>query len=212
MPRTVEVDGRASIDVAPDTLVVSIEIEAGDSTAARARDLELDRRTTLRDALPDVVDDTDVTVTGRYVGESTAAFDEGVTGDYTARTTLDVRCAPNVLDDVVVTTTDTGGSVESVTPIVSEGRREELREELVTAATESAREQADHIAETLDRPITDVVSISTSEPGPLDSFADEIIPSGVSANYDPGPVELAACVTATFELGPADDEPDQRQH
>ena len=212
MPRTVEVDGRSSIDVAPDTFVVTIEVEVGDSTAARARDLEEDHRNTLRDALPDVVDDTDITVTGRYVGESTAAFEEVTTGDYTARTTLDIRCAPNALNDIVVTATDTGATIESVTPIVSDGRREELREELVTAATENARDQANHIAETLDRPITDLVSISTSDPGPLDGFADEIIPSGVSANYDPGPVELAACVTATYELGTRDDTLDQGRH
>lgn len=212
MPRTVEVDGRASIDVAPDTLVVTLEIEIGDSTAARARDLELDRRETIREALPDVVAERDITVTGRYVGESTGAFDACASGDYTARTTLDVRCAPATLDALVVAATDTGAYIESVNPTVSDGRREELREELVTAATENARDQASHIAETLDRPITDLVSISTSDPGPLDGFTDEIIPSGVSANYDPGPVELAACVTATYELGPTDDEPDQTQH
>lgn len=200
MTTTIEVDGKASVSMEPDTMLVTLELEAGGARAAVARDREADRRETILDALATVVDERDVHVASKSVRETSDLFDAAVDDPYTARTTLEVRCLPRAVDDVVVTATDHGALVEELEPMVTDGRRTEIRAELLTAAVENAREQAEHIARTVGQSIDQLEQLATTHGSGFDSLVDDALASQVSTDAATGPVEFSTSVTATYEL------------
>lgn len=205
---TVKVEGRARAEVDPDVMVVSLEVDVGSETAQAARDREQDHRQTLLLALDEYIDAEAATVTAIQVGETEQMFDADIDEPYTAQATLEIRCSPCNLDDVVHTAVDNGAAIEYVEPRINEARRESIRTDLLERATANARKQAETIAHAADQRIARVQSLSTIKDCSFGGIADDILGAMVSADYNPGPIELAATVEATFDLEPA--QPDRR--
>lgn len=197
---TVEVSGRAGVEVEPEYVVVAAEIEAGGETATGAQRRVDDRLAELDRELPAGFDDAERHVTGRSVGASDQVFDSGVDGAFVATASLELRCENCPAGDVATAVAAAGGTVERTEPRVTEDRREDLREELLTAATENAREQAAHIARAEGHTVGPVVTVSTKESLGFESIVEEALATAVSADVDPGSVEFTASVSATYEL------------
>ena len=83
---------------------------------------------------------------------------------------------------------------------MSEAEREQLREQLLTAATENAREQAEQIAAAEGRSVGPAISLATDDPVGFESIVEESLATEVSAAVDGGPIEFTASVDATYEL------------
>jgi len=83
---------------------------------------------------------------------------------------------------------------------VTESRREELREELLGAASENAREQAEIVAAADGHTLGPVVTLATKESMGFDSIVEEALATEVSAGVPAGQIEFTASVDATYEL------------
>lgn len=197
---TVEVRGRAGTDVEPEYVVLTTELEAGGETARAAQRRIDDRLAEFTVALPATVGEGDRHVTGRSVDTTEELFDTALDDAFVARATLELRCDELPVDDVAVAVAAAGGSVTRTEPRVTEERREAIRAELLTAATENAREQAEHVAAAEGHTVGSAVSLSTEESLGFESIVDEALASAVSADHDPGPIEFTAGVSAVFEL------------
>lgn len=208
MTTTVEVTGQASVSVAPDTMLVRIEVEAGGSSAPLARDREQDCRETVLESLCDVVDEQDVRMESKTIEATSNLFDTEIEEAYIARTTLEVQCLPSSVEQVVVTATDDGALVERVDPKVADAKREQLRAELLSTAVENAREQAKQIASTVGQPIDHLNHVATTDTRGFDSVVDGALTTQVSLDASEGPVEFSTTVTATYELEPTTAPPE----
>lgn len=151
-------------------------------------------------SLPARVGEDDSHVTKRTLGASQRAFDTGVDAEFVAAVELELRCGELPVDGVATAVADAGGYVERAEPRVTEQRREAIRVELLTATTENAREQAEHVAAAEGHTVGSAVSLSTGETLGFESIVDEALASAVSADNDPGPIEFTARVNAVFEL------------
>jgi len=197
---TVEVSGRAGVEIEPEFVVVVAEIEAGGETATGAQRRVDDRLTELDRELPAGFGDVERHVTGRSVGASDQVFDSGVDGAFVASASLELRCGDHSASDVTTAVAAAGGSVDRTEPRLTESQRADLREELLTAATENAREQATHIARAEGYTVGPIVTVSTEEPLGFDSIVEEALATTASVDVAPGPIELTASVSATYEL------------
>lgn len=197
---TVEVRGQAGTEVEPEYVVVTVDLEAGGETAAAAQQQVEDRLTAVERELPAALGPAERHVTGRSVGTTEQRFDTAVDEEFVARVTLELRCDDLPVDDVATAVAAAGGAVERTEPRVTDRQREALREELLTAATENAREQAEQIAAAEGHTVGSVVSLSTEETLGFDSIVDEALATEVSADHDPGPIEFTTAVTAVYEL------------
>jgi uncharacterized protein YggE len=197
---TVEVTGRASVETEPEYAVLTAEFEAGGESAAGAQRRVDDLRESLDRELPDGVGDGDRHVTNRAVGTADEVFDAGVDGPYVATATVELRCEESRADEVATAVTAASGSVTRTEPRVTEARREELREELLTVATENAREQAEHIAAAEGHTVSGLRNVSTEEALGFESIVEEALAAEMSAGVPPGPIEFTASVEATYEL------------
>lgn len=197
---TVEVRGQAGTEVEPEYVVVTAELAEGGETAATAAQQVEDRLRAVERELPAAVGPGERHVTGRSVGTTEQLFDTAIDEEFVARVTLELRCDDLPVADVAMAVAAAGGSVERTEPRVTDRQRDALREELLTAATENARQQAEHITAAEGHTVGSVVSLSTEETLGFDSIVDEALATNVSADHDPGPIEFTTAVNAVYEL------------
>lgn len=197
---TVEVRGRAGTEVEPEYVVLTTEFEEGGETAVAAQRRIDDRFAELERELPSGFSASERHLTGRSVGTTEELFDATIDDEFVARATLELRCADLPADDLAMGVAAAGGSVTRAEPRVTDQQRDSLREELLTAATRNAREQADHVAAAEGHTVGSAVSLSTEESLGFESIVDEALASEVSADHDSGPIEFTAEVSAVFEL------------
>lgn len=201
---TIDVRGRARTVVEPDRLVLAFDVEAGGARASDARARTADRRRTLVDAVSEVAPAVTVDVTRTTVGESCEMFGPSVDDDYAASTTVEARCRPEQFDDVAQAGSDAGATLDSVTPVLAEPRRESVRRELSETATERARGQADRVAAAADCTVGTLVELDVGDTDPFDAIDDEFSVD-MPAEHVLGPVDVTVTVDATYALEPADE-------
>ncbi|WP_053946819.1 SIMPL domain-containing protein [Halolamina sediminis] len=197
---TVEVTGKAAVETEPEYAVFVVEIEGYGETVSGAQRRVEDRLAELDRELPDAVDDAADSVTGRSVTSADELFDPDCDDPYVASATVELRCDGLPGDDVANAVAAAGGTVSRTEPRVTESRREALREELLGAATENAREQAEIVANADGHTLGSVVSLATKESMGFDSIVEEALATEVSAGVPAGQVEFTASVDATYEL------------
>lgn len=197
---TVEVTGRAAVEAEPEYTRFVVEIEEYGETMAGAQRRVDDRLSELNRELPAAIDAAEDGVTGRSIRSADEIFDPDIDDPYVASVTLELRCTDLPTDEVANAIAAAGATVERTEPRVTESRREELREELLTAATENAREQAELVAAADGHAVGSVVNLATKDSMGFDSIVDEALATAVDADIETGRVEFTTSVDATYEL------------
>ena len=146
MQRTVTTEATARRETAPELARVELTVTAGGESAATARTAVDDRAANVRDPLTTVVDPGDVRTTDRRIESSGEMFDPSVDEAFQATVELTVDCVPETAEDVVVTATNAGVTVDRVEWHPHESVCRRLHDEALEAATERAREKAEYVA------------------------------------------------------------------
>jgi uncharacterized protein YggE len=199
--RTITTDASAERSAVPELSGVELRVTGDGTTTAAARRDASDRAATVRDRLTDVVDDERVRTTTVEVDETDDLFGPDTDLPYQATERLRVDCTPDAVETVVVAATDAGAAVPTVEHALHEGRERALQEEALAAATERAREKAEHVADAEGLRVGSVRSVTTREVDTgMQSIVDDALAEGSSSSLRPSPVPVSATVEVVYEL------------
>jgi uncharacterized protein YggE len=203
---TIEVTGRARRDVEAESYQLEFEIEAEAQRANDARARASDRQRTVIDAIEAVSDAISVDFRTGFVRETATMFDEDADAAFTARRSVEVRSPTDVVEDVVAAGVQSGALLEDVDPAVSSATRAAVRGDLLEAATERAREDAERTAAAAGHEIAGLDSMETRESGPFDALGgdDGLFDGGFE--HEAGVVEVGVAVDVTYAVAPTADD------
>lgn len=119
---------------------------------------------------------------------------------YRATEVLVVRCRLQQVRDRVETGLGTGAELVEVQPELPESRRAELRSTALTEATNDARARAEAIADAEAVELGRLIDISEKTADGMRSLVDAALEGAGTDNIVPGPVDISARVSATFEV------------
>jgi uncharacterized protein YggE len=207
--RTVSVDGKASIMVAPDLAHVSMAVQARSLDLGQARERVVDvTRDFLDFCREQGIDPASIRTTGLTIHPQYRWNEEANRQElqaYLVRRQLDVEITDlEQLGTVIEGATDVGVN-EVSQPRLASSREDELHREALAAAARDARANATVIAETLGVSLGPVVEITAHrQPGlrpvPMMQRAQMASAEGAAQTYSPGEIRFEANVTARFEL------------
>ncbi|MFC6954819.1 SIMPL domain-containing protein [Halorubellus litoreus] len=203
---TIEVTGRARKDVEAESYELEFEIEAEADRANDARARANDRQGTVTDAIEAVSDAVSVDLRSGFVGESASMFDADEDAAFVARRTVEVHCPTDVVEDVVAAGVQSGALLEDVDPAASSTTRAAVRGDLLEAATERAREDAERTAAAAGHEIAGLDAMETRESGPFDALGgdDGFFDGGFE--HEAGVVEIGVAVDVTYAITPTGDD------
>lgn len=201
---TVEVTGSASERVAADYADVEVSVEVGDDSTEAVQQRLGDASTAVVDGLEAAGVSAERVRTASYrVTESDAVFGEDDTAPFVGVERLYVRCDPDDLSRIGTAVVSAGGTVERIELRLSDDRRAEIRQALLTAAVDHARDRATTIASAMDRAVGSVRSVSTRDPASFSSVVDDALAASADVDLEGGPIDVSASVEATFDLRPS---------
>lgn len=215
-PPSISVSGTGTASADADLALVSVSVTALEADAETARSRVAEDSQAMFDALTDVGVDTDEAVT-------TTAFRIAPEYDYReggrellgyrATHAYQIEVAPEqageVVDAVVGAVSgdsesdgDGGIVVDGVQYTLTDETRAEVRAEALEKAVDAARADADTVATAAGVSLAGVRTISVGadyDPSPQPRFAAEAA-DGAATVLQPGPVEVSATVTITYDI------------
>lgn len=208
---TVSGTGTASADA--DLAVISVSISALEADAETARSRVAEDSQAMFEALTSAGVDTDEAVTTTFfrISPEYNYRDDGreLVG-YRAVHGYHIEVTPaeagEVIDAAVGATATTGEGgivVDGVQYTLTDETRADVRAEALEAAVDAARADADTVADAAGVSIAGVRTISTGGdyvPYPQPRFAAESAADGAPTVLQPGPVEVTATVSITYEV------------
>jgi len=201
MQRTVTTEATARRETAPELARVELTVTAGGESAATARTAVDDRAANVRDPLTTVVDPGDVRTTDRRIESSGEMFDPSVDEAFQATVELTVDCVPETAEDVVVTATNAGVTVDRVEWHPHESVCRRLHDEALEAATERAREKAEYVATAEGLAVGSLRETRTTDSvGGMQSIVHDALFDGGDTAFQPTPITVAASVECVFDL------------
>lgn len=200
----IHVAASGTVETEPDTASISVAIEASGSEAEAVREELASRAEELKDALLEYGLDEEQITTGRY--DIREHRNEGsYRGMNEFRINVeDVDSVGELIDTAVDSGADEIGRIHFG---VSEGRRDELREEAIKLAADNARQEAEVVAEAKGLTITGVQTVST-DPGRVRPYRASVgfaeaaagDASGAPTQIDQGPVTVSAQIEVTYRF------------
>ena len=204
--RTVDVSSTGTASAAPDLAVVRLAVEARADSADAARSQVAEDVASMRDALRALgVPDDDVRTTSYFVGpEYDYSRDGRELVGYRAVHAFEVETDVDMAGDVIDAAVGNGATqVQGVQFTLTDETRSELREEALSEAVSNARSDAETIASASDVSLGQLHSASTTDvgyPRPIPYAAEASAADGASTTVEPGPVEVTATVTVSYEI------------
>lgn len=193
---TITVGASGTATAPPDLAVIDIAVEGSAASADEARAMTAENVSAVRDALAEAgVDDEQIRTTSFFIGSER---DENGSRTYHATHALELQVPVDDAGAVVDAAVDGGATrVDGVRFTITDETRQELREEALTSAIESARTDADVIAAATGVEIEAVRAVETGDAGG-GPVAFESAREG-QTTFDPGPVTVSATVTVTYD-------------
>lgn len=199
-PQTITTVGTGRRQAAPDLAKVKIKTNADGDTASEARGKAQVQSSTIRESVTSVSTEA-IQTTGLQVDETSEVFEPDTDAPYHADERLQVKCGPEVAEDIVVEVVDAGGTVQGVQFGLNEEHHERLQEEAINAAMNRARTKAEHLAAVEGLQVTSVQEIRTTDLSTgMDSIVEEAIASGQDGDLHPAPIEVSEKVEVVFQL------------
>lgn len=219
--RSIVVSKSGTAEAEPDLAVLDVGVEVTDETAQTVRDELATRSDALLDALLAFgIDEDDVTTSQYYIREridERRMREEDVEPESREEAEDFVyyqgvhafRVEVHEVDDagaVVDTAVDAGASrIGRIEFTLSDGRREELREQALEEAIQTASSEADFVADQVDATVVEVEMVDTSggrvspvhERVEYDVAADDAAPA---TEFQPGDVTVSASVTIKYTM------------
>lgn len=206
---SITVGASGAVQAEPDQAVVRLAVEARDDDPADARSTVAENASNMRDALADLgLDDDQVRTVGFHVFEDRERprdpeAEPEIT--YRARHQFEVE-----LDDVdrvgdVIDAAMAGGAttVNGVEFTLSAETRDDLQQAALRDAMDNARLQADTIADSADRSVTDVRSVTAGDvraPSQRVRLATMAEGDAGGTDLEPGSVTVTASVTVEYDV------------
>lgn len=210
---SISVSGTGTASADPDLAVVSVRVSALEDDADAARDAVAEDSRAMFDALADAGVDTDGAVTTtfyRVAPEYDYRKDGRELVGYRAVHGYEVEVAPDQAGAVVDATVgaasgdaEDGIVVDGVQYTLTDETRAEVRAEALRTAVSAARTDADAIADAADLSITGVRTASTGgdfHPHPTPRIAESTGGDDAATTLHPGPVEVTATVSVTYDV------------
>ena len=197
---TITTEGIGRREAVPDLATVESRMIAGGDSAAVARVAVRDRVETIRESVTSV-SDAQFQTTGIEIEETSKLFEPETDAPYQATVSFRIECVPETVEPVVLEVTEGSGSITGIEFELHRDVSRRLQNEALAAATERAREKAEHIAATEGVAVGDVENVTTSDAHlNIGSLADIAWESCPDVNCQPTPVTIAASVEVTYEL------------
>jgi uncharacterized protein YggE len=198
--RTLTVQASATREQIPELATVEVTAIGEAESVSGARAAAEDHAHTIRDAVTAAPTDRIQTVDIR-VEDTDEMFTPDGDARYQSTEKLQIACAAETAEDVVMEVADAGGRVQMVEFRVHEDLSQELREEALVAATKKARRKADGIAAAEGLSITHIEEITTGEASSeMGSIVDTALESYENENFYPAPVTISESITVTYAL------------
>lgn len=204
--RTIDVSATGSASAAPDLAKVNVVVEARAATADAARAQVASNVSRMRDAIralgipDDAVRTTAYTVGPEYDYSGNTRRLLGYRAQHAFEIDADVDAAGQVIDAAV----GNGASqVQGVQFTLSDATRRQLRQEALSQAMAHAHADAQTIADAGGVAVGQVHSASTGDVGPVPyqrAAPETSAGSGGSTVVSPGPVEVTATVSVSYEV------------
>lgn len=193
---TITVGASGTATAPPDLAVIDIAVEGSAASADEARAMTAENVSAVRDALAEAgVDDEQIRTTSFFIGSER---EENGSRTYHATHALELQVPVDDAGAVVDAAVDGGATrVDGVRFTITDETRQELREEALTSAIESARTDADVIAAATGVEIEAVRAVETGDTGG-GPVVFESAREG-QTTFDPGPVTVSATVTVTYD-------------
>ncbi|MBR9677380.1 SIMPL domain-containing protein [Candidatus Woesearchaeota archaeon] len=209
---TISAQGSASMQADPDSAVVYVNANALADTATLARDEMSQQMANVKTALLNLGVKNDNIETQQFNVYEEYEWDEGTRESIGFRATQSIKVTTKDFDQVakiVDAAIDGGALVSSINFELSTEKQNELKAELLATAAQDARAKADAVATGLDKKVSSVISVSTSDYGyaPYPIFRAEmaVADSGTQAikaasEIEPRKLDLNAQVSVTFKI------------
>jgi len=206
---TISVSGSSKLDAMPDQAEVYLRIETVSSTPEEAQSLNTARANKVIELLrANGLTDKEIETTGYNLDnlrewESGKLVEKGYRASHTLRLTIKNLDKVGSLMKLAI---DNGANkVDSVRFGLSDEKEKEFREELLSKATEDARNKADSLAKSLDTSVKGVISVSESTPyaRPYYFYDKAMVETSAAAEtpmIQPESVSLTTTVNVVFEI------------
>lgn len=213
-PPNISVSGTGTASADADLALVSVTISALDSDAEAARSAVAEDSQAMFDALTDAGVDTEEAVTTTFFRIS-PEYDYSRDGGrellgYRAAHGYQIEVTPEQAGDAIDAAVgavsgdgENGIVVDGVQYTLTDETRADVRAEALENAVDAARADADTVAGAAGVSIAGVRTISTGadyNPYPQPRYAFEESADGASTVLQPGPVEVSATVTITYDI------------
>ncbi|ELY39805.1 SIMPL domain-containing protein [Natronorubrum tibetense] len=200
--RSITVLGDGSVQFRPERSEIRFQTSGGGDLPTDAYQTVADRTMALRQSLLDHgCDRSQFETIECTVKHRSNQFDPAPDDlPYCAKETLVLCCRSEKVRDRLVPGLEAGADVLEIQTALSDERRSELRSAALTRATSDAREHAEAIADAEGVELGDLIEISERSPDGMQSLVDEALEYSATDNIVPGPVEINARVTASYEI------------
>lgn len=197
---TITTQATATVQTAPDTAFIECCVFGDADSVEAARASLQDREQTIRESLPDSVEDIRI---GEFTLEETSdLFAYEGDAQFRAKKCLYVECVPSDGVEVGEIVLDTGGTVESIRFTVSTSDRETMEDEALEKALDRSRAKAERLASHEDLSISGVNSITTGDDsGGLGSdLVDDALSNIDDNDFAVQPITVEQAVQVTYRL------------
>ncbi|ELZ96536.1 hypothetical protein C440_05293 [Haloferax mucosum ATCC BAA-1512] len=201
---TISATGTGEVTAEADLAVVNIAVTSTADSADEARGTVADDVAAVRTALTDAgIDEDAIQTTGFSVDPEYDHGEERELVGYRAAHTLSVEVEPDRAGEVIDLAVGAGASeIRGVHFTLTDETRSELRSEALTNAVDSAKADAETVADASDLRITGVqtaaVGGSAPDPYPVAYAEDARTTAGSSTELSPGPVTVRATVQMVY--------------
>lgn len=207
MSDTITVGASGQVQAEADRAVVRVGVVATGDDIETVREQLSSNASSMRSALEEMGIDGGQVRTAYYDISTNRRYGGGPSEEpeYRALHAFEITVEdPDSVGQVVDTAVTNGANeVDGIEFTLSADRREELRQEALSEAMDSARGEASTIADAEDLTVTGVDRVSTTEyssrPYSLDSAGLAANAGGGSTSIDSGPVTVSASVTVVYE-------------
>lgn len=205
---TIQMTASDDVSASPDSALVRTAVVATGDTAEEARQQVARNASRMRGALDDEgLADEQVRSTYFDIRAIEPSEDEGEITGYRAIQGFEIELSvsPDAIGNrsgaIVDTAVQNGANqIDGVQFTLSDDRRQELRRAALGGAMETARSEAEHLANVSGVTIGGTESISTGEGGvsPVDVAREDAAGGGGATTFQPGQVTVSATVTVTY--------------
>lgn len=200
MTQTITVDATGTCDTVPELASVKIDAKGDGETASAACEAARDRVEMIRMAMSVAPDDRIRTVDFK-IEDTSKSFDSATDAAFAARERLKIDCTPEIVETVVIETTEAGGTIHEVQFNLHSDVRRRLEDKALENAMTRARERAEQLAAPESLTVGDVVEVTTKETEwGMDSLVDEALAMHSDTIVEPSPATVSETVEASFEI------------